>query len=262
MLGVTPFGVTELVFWFEALDAGAQGLVLSSAITIVGFVVAFQSATLNWREELQANLRKETIDDIDATYTRICELMRSLGIFADWNLEVLRRIGDGASQQEIFAAVSFAASQAQKIQTERSQLAELGARANQLVGRHSQVLFASGNSWSELAKVNQKINQITGGTMWVTLPLIDLSQPDWQNRYLSLVDGEKYRALKDACESTDQFVAGITGGIKGRIWGAYSEQNISFLINFLKFGPTLLRLMDELKRGRKISDEEIDRLGR
>ncbi|MCW8126409.1 hypothetical protein [Microbulbifer halophilus] len=56
---ITPFSVEGLFDWFAQLDAEYKVALFTASVTVTGFVVAFHTATANWRNQMLAELKMQ-----------------------------------------------------------------------------------------------------------------------------------------------------------------------------------------------------------
>jgi hypothetical protein len=74
----------ELALWFDALATSDQASIGAALITVVGFLVAFQTAYDNARAERLMNKEIEVADTIVAHYEDLLSQARTLNVFADF----------------------------------------------------------------------------------------------------------------------------------------------------------------------------------
>lgn len=244
---IKPFSPSELVLWSAEQPETMKALLLSSLMTIIGFVIAFQTATKNWKDQLVANLRVEASNDIDRTYSRLNELITSVQIYADTNLRILKKIENNAEEIEIFNDIHFVLSQTEKFLSERQELSLLHSRAFQLYGRYSMILFASSNTFDQLEKVNDFVAQVAK-KMWILVPQVDLNSPDYLNHYLTFVDEEKYNDLSVQCSKSHPYIAAVSGSVRGKLTAGIAEYNLSLLYNFIRKGKFFLDVLFDIKK--------------
>ena len=152
--GVQPFNLTELIIWSTEQSDTLKALLVSSLVTVIGFIIAFQSATKNWKDQLVANIRVQASNDIDEIYTGINELINSINLYVDDNLEILSKIKNNADSIEIHSGVRFVLSRTESFLSERQELSLLLSRAFQLSSRYSMILFATQNTLDQLERIN------------------------------------------------------------------------------------------------------------
>ncbi len=244
--GVQPFKLNDLIVWFSEQSDTLQSLFLSSLVTVIGFIIAFQSATKNWKDQLVANIRVQASNDIDTIYTRINEIINSLKIYTDTNLKILSRIKSNADVNEIYSNIKFVLSQTEKFRSERQELSSLQSRAFQLYGRYSLILFATLNAFEQLEKINESVRKVAG-KMWILLPTIDISNSDYLKHYLNYVDEEKYMDLSNQCGESYLYISAIAGNVRGKLTTNIAELNLIMLFNFIRRGKIFMDFWAEIK---------------
>ena len=245
--GVQPFNLTELIVWISEQPDTLKALLLSSLITIIGFVIAFQSATKNWKDQLVANIRVQASNDIDAIYTRINELINSIKIYVDTNLQVYEKINNDTDPNEIYSNIKFVLSQTEKFLSERQELSLLHSRAFQLYGRYSIILFATLNTFDQLERINGSVKKVAD-KMWILVPTIDINNSEYLNHYLNYVDEKSYRELSLQCNESYSYISGMAGNVRGKLTAKIAEFNLSMFFNFIRKGKLFMGFWSEIKK--------------
>jgi hypothetical protein len=63
--GVTrPLTFHEIIMWFDGLPTASKTTFATSALTIVGFLVAFQSSNSNWKFQAKTQLKLDLATDL------------------------------------------------------------------------------------------------------------------------------------------------------------------------------------------------------
>ena len=231
--GIQPFNLNELIAWFIEQSDTLKSLLVSSLITVIGFVIAFQIATKNWKDQLVANIRVQASNEIDAIYTRINELINSIKIYVDSNLKILEKIGNNEDPFEISSSIKFVLSQTEKFLSERQELSLLHSRAFQLYGRYSIIIFATINTLDQLERINESVRKVAD-KMWVLAPTIDINNSEYLKHYLNYVDEEKYKELSLQCDESYLYIAGMSGTVRGKLTAKIAEFNLSMLFNLIR----------------------------
>lgn len=248
--GVSPLKFSELISWFYELDPSYKTAAFSSVITILGFLIAFQAASVSLKRQMQAQARMEASKDINFTYARINELILFIKMFAEMNLGAVRKIKNGTPEKEILQDLTFIFSQVQEFYSKRNELSFLSSKIYDFYGRYSNALFAAITSLQWLEDINESIKKITEH-MWIQTPLIDLNSINYKEHYLSSVDEAALNELVLQCEESHTFIAGATGVVKGYLEGPMSEFNIWSLINFFRHRRVIQEFRSVSKTVRK-----------
>jgi len=252
--GIKPLTFSELITLLSEQSETTKGLLLSSTITVIGFLIAFQSATKNWKDQLRANLRVEASKDIDLTYSRIAELILSIRTYADTNLNVLEKIKNNAPEIELFSGIQFAVSQTQKFLADRQELSMLHIRSYGIYGKYSSILFSTLGSYELLDRINESVKNVTT-KMWTLVPMVDLKNPDYCRMYLSSINENELIELSIQCNKSHPYISGWVGNIRGRLTANIIEFNFSLFYNFLRKGNFFLDLWESIKKMDEKSSE-------
>jgi hypothetical protein len=189
----------------------------------------------------------EASNDIDSIYTRICELINSIKIYVDNNLDILAKIKDNVNSDEIHFSIKFVLSGTEKFILDRQELSSLHIRALQLYSKYSTILLATLNAFERLQKINNSVQKVTN-KMWILAPTIDINNPEYLHHYLNYVEEEKYKALSMQCEESSLYVSGMAGYVRGKLTANIAEKNISMLFSIIKNANLFLSLWTKVKK--------------
>jgi len=245
--GVQPFNPIELIDWFAEQSDTLKALLVSSLVTVTGFLIAFQSATKNWKDQLVANIRVQASNDIDVVYTRINELISSINMYVDDNLKILSKIKNNAASIEIDSSLKFVLSKTDKFLSERQELSLLSSRAFQLGSRYSMIFFLSQNTFDMLERINESVGKVTD-KMWILAPTIDINNPGYLKHYLWYVEEEKYKELSLQCNESHSYIAGMAGAVRGKLTANIFGVNLSMLFNIIRKGKLFVDFWSDLKK--------------
>lgn len=236
-----PLSFWELFVWYDELPEGTQGLLISSFLTVVGFSVAFATATMNWRQEMQANLRLDASREVDSTYNQTCSLITAVEIFSSNCLEVFRKQEAGADPLEVERAIRIVLQRLPQFEADRLELSATYRQACQITGRYSSVLLASGDAQKRILAANKAISEVTD-KMWIFIPGIDPASVNVSEVYFRFVEQTKLTALITECRKAHHFVSANSGHVKGRLNYQLLENNLSLVVNFFRLGGAFVHL--------------------
>jgi hypothetical protein len=255
IFGEKPFNFAEMFAWFDKLSETFKTAILSSLLTIVGFLIAFQSATKNWKDQLLANIRLDASNNIDITYNRISELINFIKIYADLNLQIVEKIQSNGEPKEVANDIRYIMSQNEKFISERQELSILQNQAYQLIGRYSNIFMATLNTFDQIIKINEFVKRVAD-RMWILVPVIDFNNTKFIEHYLSYVNVQKYTDLSKQCDETYTYVTTMAGNVRGKLTGKYQEFNLSLFYNLLRKGWVFTDYWYKVKRiGKKLSNQ-------
>jgi len=231
LTGVRPYGINELLLSVDGLETAYQIALFSSFITVVGFFIAFHVAAVNWKQQLQANLRVGAVNEIDLTYARINELILNIQIYIDMNIDLIKTIRNG-SEREAFYSLKYLLPENLKFLSNRNELSSLYKKSFEIYGRYSTIFFATWNSLDWLERVNKSVGNVAD-SMWIQVPEVDLEVPNFSEQYLAYVNENELLSLSEQCEKTRGEVAFLSGAVRGELLTPVVEFNIPFAVNFL-----------------------------
>lgn len=229
---IKPYNFNELMIWFVSLDREYKISILSSVLTIVGFLIAFQVATTNWTHQMKAGLRLEASKDIESSYGRVTELIISIQTFIDMNIDLITKVEKEVPEYEIRSDLDFLSSRTPQFFSNRRELSDLHIRIYQLYGKHSFPLFATWNSFKQLENVNKQLELVTQKTWLVSIPQVNLSNPNYKEDFVKYLDKSVLLELSQLCKQSYAYIAAVTGGIRGSLTSSLMEKNLATLISF------------------------------
>jgi len=246
---IKPYNFNELVMWYISLDKEYKVSMLSSILTIIGFLIAFQVATKNLTRQMQTNLRLEASKDIESSYLRATELILSIQIFTENCIDLINKIEKNILENEIHSGMTFLMSEMPKFISNRQELSNLHIKIYQLYTKHTFPIFAC-NSFSRLEKINYSL-KLVAEKMWVFIPQVDLTNPNYKNIFLKFSDRRKLSELSLQCKESYMYISTMAGLIKGKLTSSLAEKNFATVISFWKQGKNMKIAFDVMKKKNK-----------
>jgi hypothetical protein len=255
--GLGTLNIWELTLWLDNQSDESKGLLLSSALTVTGFLIAFQTATKNWKDEMRAQLRLQAVAEIQSLFNKITLLISSVEIYSNNHLRALQKIEVKEEPNDAFLAMQFAISQNDKFLTERTELVSLQIQASGLFGKFSHQLFAINRGVEELSSINADIEKVIEA-VWVLAPSSAvLESPDMFTLYAARINQGKFRELSAACEKFHPVIAAKVGALCGRLAAPVAEMNLGVFLNFVRHGRMLFRAMEDVRNNRPPNVESL-----
>lgn len=250
--GVEPYTSTQLLCWFMGQEMETKTLFATSILTILGFLIAFQSGTASAKKQMQAQIRLDTASFIHSVYSDLLRQITQMRLYAELNLDLLRKIHTQADEQNLRFALKFIQSKNQAFLDSRDKFSILHNQALDVFGRYCSVLFASPKTFELLQRANASLG-LVAEKMWILTPNVNFDNPSWKDLYLQYTDEKALAELSCQCDKTNQYVSGISGIVKGIITAPIMEQNGWTFIKLVRKGFGLLGLIRSLHRGEDAS---------
>lgn len=242
LFGIRPLTPIELFSIFDDIEKDDRALLISSALTVIGFLVAFGVATNTWKQQTQANLRLQAARDIQQTYHPISTLIVDVQIFAN----SLLKLGDKISDEEKEATdfdYQHLFTQYDKFEIDRKAFCSAHRESYQIGSIYSHQLFASWNLWERIQDLGDELQELNA-LIWFPLPILAVDHPNRAEIYLNTLDRKKIKEWIDSSEIAHDRINGISGLVSGRLTGSIMEFNLPMFVNFIKRGFGFLKMMD------------------
>ena len=209
-----PLTFAQLALWVDALPTESKTAVVTSVLTILGFLIAFHTATVNWKAEALAHLKERVAGEIELFFTEASGLITDTEIYADSlvkTIDLIQRVGktpDAAFRvQRVLETTS-------KFLADRDRLSAMSIEVHRIAGRHYSVLSTVWGATKALEECASSFAEITQ-CMWIRVPNIQANFPDPIGQFLSQVNVTECRTFTSSCQQNFGFINGTTGGVRG-----------------------------------------------
>lgn len=219
---VAPYSAGGLLLWFSELESAYKVVLFGSLVTVLGFVVAFHTATLNWRNQMKAQLKTEAAGEVENFFAIVGRNVRALQFYADDLIKTVNFIQNGGDLVEASFRVGYAQGQGEQFLAARNTVSQASIEVHRLIAKNHNLL-ASG--WGLLATARGTADAIgaLAEKMWIRVPAVDVNDPNHVQHFLNQVNIAECQSLFDCCESNDSKIAAMSGQIQGYllapIWG-------------------------------------------
>lgn len=244
---VKPFTLEELVNWMSTLAPEYKVALITSGVTIAGFAIAFHTATINWRNQMRAQIMMQVSGEVENFFATVSRNITAAELHVKGLVEAVNKIQRGASRQEAEFLVDYNHSQQQHFLDARSILSEAAVEVHRLISRNYNslasnwgALNAAQRSGVALAEVSQK--------MWVKLPIIDPNDPNRLQIFINQVNVTECDEFILTCERSQGVMSGLTGGIRGQLQSTVLGFNLSMFSHLLSMRKEFRDMVEAFHR--------------
>jgi hypothetical protein len=230
---VEPFGVNDGIIWLSNQSETAITSILSALITIIGFLIAYATATSNWRGQLLAELKLQAADDIESFFSLASKITTDCKIFAEYLIESLHEYNSTQSFQDLEFTILHIANQRDKFIQNRQQLVAMGIESYRFQGKYANILALNPNLMHDMLTAINCLNNITE-KIWFSVPY--LSNPTQQN-FKMLFEQINENECKDFCETVEinsQQLHFTFGGVRGHLLSTVVPLNVWSIYHLYK----------------------------
>lgn len=228
-----PFTSDELLIWIDGLDNDTKTAIATSVITILGFLVAFHTATHNWKAQAVTNLKINIAAGIGLFYGEALGLVVDAKIHAQSLLDAANLIKtEGATTRAAFR-VERALELNSRFLEKRERLSAMAVEVHSILGRDYSLLATIWGATKALEDCASAFSEITQ-KMWVPIPSIQANFPNPLEQFVRQVDVQQYSEFIECCERNYGFISSTMGGVRGSLLAPLIGLNLPGLLNFFE----------------------------
>jgi hypothetical protein len=240
-----PFTPSELVSFISSLDKDYKIAIFTSVLTIAGFLIAFYAAAFNLRQQMNAQFRARTAEEIEEFYNEVLNLIRSTEIYVKSLISAVEEIQrDGITDHTEFS-VKYVVQRVSQFESNRSRLSTLSSEAYRIVGKNNEILSNFFSAKDDLEIVNKALKDISE-KMWIAVPPLSPDNPNY-DLFVSQANMSKYKDFIACCERNVGIISGVTGGVRGVLLSGITEFNLPKLISFIKNRKDIQKSIEEIR---------------
>lgn len=209
-----PFTSWQLLLWIDGLPTESKTSVITTLLTIIGFLIAFHTASLNWKAQALAELKKQVADEIETFYSEATNLTNEANNYVSYLVEVVEKIQSQNSPHEAQFSVNYALDRSSKFRAVRDRLSLMSVEVHRISGRKFLLLSTGWGVTKTLEDCAKAFGEITE-KMWVHVPIISKDHPNLQGEFLSQVNVEECVKFSQCIDKNYNFINGNIGGVRG-----------------------------------------------
>lgn len=240
------------MLWLSSQPEGYKVAFISAALTVVGFVVAFHTATINWRNQLKAELKAQSAGEIEEFFAIVARLISDASIYVQTLADAVTTIQKDSSPQETEFVVSWVVRESQKFIATRNQLSQAQIEVHRIKGRHYTILSSG---WGLPTTFDHAVDAFrkVGERMWIHVPIVNLNDPDHIQNFLNQVNVQECAQFLEAAEKYAVPISMYAGSIKGQlmspIMGISLPMYASLLAGRKEFKALIASFYRDMKNG-------------
>lgn len=231
---VKPFGPGELVLWFESQRDDVKLALAAMLLTLMGFMVAFWTASMTWRRQKELELRIEASKAIHARFERALRPLNSLEAYLDVLIKGISAAEAIAPSPSARSHLAFANSRAEAFATDRQALFAAMLDVYELYGEFA-VVFANVLGVEKDIKRAAKAIEIGQEKLGAfSPPHTDPEDPNFVQSFLARCNIAALKAAHQQCAETRGDASKFSGKAVGKLTSAIIKPNLLALIAFTR----------------------------
>ena len=225
LFGVVPYNSEQLMSWLVSQSESTKTALLSSFITVVGFMLAYATATANWKGQLLANLKLQAAGELDVFFSEYSKLASDCGIYASALVEAVDKIQKGCSLDEAIFLAGYNRDQGQIFIQNRQRLTAMGIDVHGFQGRYSTLLLSAPGLKSSLDAATAAVSSIND-RLWINIPFHIQGDQNVVQSFVNQVNVVDCLALKSAVDNYHGELNFSAGSVRGNLMSTVVGFNI------------------------------------
>lgn len=219
--------------WIVTQSDSTKSALLGSIITVIGFLIAYATATANWKSKLLADLKVQASGEIEVFFAECSKLATDCGIYATALIEAVNEIQKGCPLERAEFLAFYNREQGQLFLQRKDRLVSLGIEVHRLHGKFSTLLVSAPGLKSGLDSAIEALGKITN-KVWVHIPYHIQNDTIPVQTFLNQVNVTDCIALKTAVDENQMELNFSSGGVRGNLMATVVGFNFWMLYYLFK----------------------------
>lgn len=228
-----PYSFSELILWIDQLPETSKTTVLTSLITISGFLVAFSINSSNQKNQLMSDMRIELAEEIEDFFNEFSRNITSANIYSEYLLKVNKTLKKSKDNHEINFHLDNIASETTKHIETRRKIQEQAIDVYRLKGKHSIIIASSWGAQQRLDDATRSVEDIVQSIDF-PIPILNPLDPNKIQSFKRQIDTSKCNIFIKSYKDNFDIINQSSGGLSGSMLGTITGINLPLLINLLK----------------------------
>lgn len=225
LFGITPYNIDQLIFWLVSQSESTKAAILSSFITVIGFLLAYATATANWKGQLLANLKLQAAGELDIFFSEFSKLAMDCELYASSLTEAVDKIQKSCSIDEAVFLANYNRDQGQIFIQKRQRLVAMGIDVHGFQGRYSTLFFSTRGLMSSLDVAITAVSSIND-KLWINVPFHIQDDKSVVQTFVNQVNVADCLALKSAVDKYHGELGFSSGSMRGSLMSTIIGFNI------------------------------------
>lgn len=246
---IESYNLGQLLEWVHHLEKDYKLALITSGVTIIGFVIAFHTATTNWRNQMFAQLRLNAANEIETFFAEFSKNITDSELYIQSLINALEKIKNGVDVAEANFIVNYSCERIEDFMDSRNKISEASVQVHKLISKNYNLLVNNPGTLDSINRSGIAISDISK-KIWIKLPVV---KPEGNNKILSFVEQtniNEYIEFVEVCKKSSAIISGLSGGVKGQLQSVIMDFNVHMLFHLLKnrksFKESIVSLHKEL----------------
>lgn len=214
IFGVPPMTIRELVLLIMSLDAEYKVGILSSLITVIGFVYAFHMSAESWRRQMREEQKFKAANEIEDFFQRVIDSSYVLERYAEGLVSIVEMRVAVEPDSKIETEIRILEDKTKAFREARAEISRYSVDVYGLIQRNDGPLSVGWGLKASAQFAAKEISKISEH-MWFHTPVADFDEDAWAVRFIASIDDQAIRDFIVVVEGAQTQIIGAAGSIKG-----------------------------------------------
>jgi hypothetical protein len=244
LFGISPYTFDQLALWLVSQSESTKTALLSSFITVIGFMLAYATATANWKGQLLANLKLQAAGELDVFFSEYSKLATDCEIYASSLTEAVDKIQKNCTLDKAVFLASYNRDQGKIFIQKRQRLIAMGVDVHSFQGRYSTLFLSAPNLKSSLDAAITAVTNIND-KLWINVPFHIKGDENVVQTFVNQVNVADCFALKSAVDAHHDELNFSSGVVRGNLMSTVIGFNIWTMYNLYRQGGDFYKTIKE-----------------
>lgn len=169
LLGITPLSFHELINWISNQSEIMKVAILSSFITVIGFMMAYMTAISSLKKQFLTNLKMQAASELTAIFSECSHLASQCKIYAIAIIEAKEKILKGCSTQDAEFLANYYRTQGILFKQNRDRFISLVNEGYRSTGKYGSLMISHPKLKADLDSAINALRIITD-KLWILVP--------------------------------------------------------------------------------------------
>lgn len=216
LFGAKPFNFDELIMWISDQEETTKAALMSSMVTVLGFLIAFAAATATWKSQLLANIKVQAANEMEVFFAECSKLAGECSIYATALVDAVDKIQKNCSIQEAAFLSHYNRDQGQGFIHNRERLVALGMEVHRLKGKYYNILLSAPGLLAGLDSAISVLHNIIE-KLWITVPFHIQGDENTVQTFVNQVNVVDCIALKETVDANFLELNFSSGHVRGNL---------------------------------------------
>ena len=225
LFGYDPYSFDQLMLWLVSQSEATKTALLGSFITVIGFMLAYATATANWKGQLLANLKLQAAGELDVFFSEYSKLATDCKIYSSALAEAVDKIQKNCSVDEAVFLSNYNRDEGQIFMQKRQRLIAMGIDVHGFQGRYSSLLISAPGLKSSLDSAITAVSSIND-KLWINVPFHIQGDENVVQTFVNQVNVADCMALSSSVDSHYGELNFSAGSVRGNLMSTVVGFNI------------------------------------